>query len=103
MNRYLKVIVVLAVSATAVSCASRGKRIDPSDVERIVAGETTKAEMIQTFGNPLSQSFDTNGKLSMIWHYVFVGPFGTGMKQQNLAVLFDQNGVVEKVNLVDGL
>ena len=37
----------------------------------------------------------------MLWSYVHVGPFGTGMKQQTLAVLFDDSGKVKKYNLVD--
>jgi len=38
----------------------------------------------------------------MIWHYVYVGPFGTGMVQQNLAVLFDEKERVEKYNVING-
>lgn len=82
-------------------CASSGHKIDPNKVERIKIGVTTKDEMYTMFGSPLSQSYGPEGKLMMIWHYVYVGPFGMGMKQQNLAVLFDQNEKVEKFNLVD--
>ena len=102
MNYFLRIIVVLIISITMMSCASNGTKIEKSNVEKIVAGKTTKTEMITVFGNPLSQSFNSDGKLSMIWFYVYVGPFGTGMEQQNLAVLFDDNEVVEKYNLVDG-
>jgi outer membrane protein assembly factor BamE (lipoprotein component of BamABCDE complex) len=102
MNYFLRIIVVLIISITMMSCASNGTKIEKSNVEKIVAGKTTKTEMITVFGNPLSQSFNSDGKLSMIWFYVYVGPFGTGMEQQNLAVLFDENEVVEKYNLVDG-
>ena len=84
------------------SCASNGTKIEKSNVERIIVGKTTKTEMIATFGNPLSQSFSSEGKLSMIWFYVHVGAFGYGMEQQNLAVLFNKNEVVEKYNLIDG-
>ena len=102
MNYFLRIIVVLIISITMMSCASNGTKIEKSNVEKIVAGKTTKTEMITVFGNPLSQSFNSDGKLSMIWFYVYVGPFGTGMEHQNLAVLFDENEVVEKYNLVDG-
>ena len=102
MNYFLRIIVVLIISITMMSCASNGTKIEKSNVEKIVAGKTTKTEMITVFGNTLSQSFNSDGKLSMIWFYVYVGPFGTGMEQQNLAVLFDENEVVEKYNLVDG-
>lgn len=90
---------VVAVAATG--CASSGAKIDQANVAKIVIGKTTKTEMIQMFGPPLSQGFGTEGKLTMIWFYVHVGPFGTGMQQQNLSVLFDTQERVERYNLVD--
>lgn len=94
----LAAVVSLLVMA---GCASSGRKIEPTIVEKIVVGTTSKQQMIEMFGPPLSQSYGTEGKLTMLWHYVYVGPFGTGMKQQNLAVLFDQQECVEKYNLVD--
>ena len=88
---------VLGVSG----CASSGHKIDPNNVGKIQIGVTSKDNMYTMFGSPLSQSYGPEGKLTMIWHYVYVGPFGTGMKQQNLAVLFDEKEKVEKFNLVD--
>jgi outer membrane protein assembly factor BamE (lipoprotein component of BamABCDE complex) len=82
-------------------CASSGRVIEQANIQKIVPGQTTKQQMIEMFGPPLSQSFGTEGKLTMLWHYVYVGPFSTGMKQQNLAVLFDQQERVERYNLVD--
>lgn len=100
---FTSVFPVFAIAAcVAVSgCASSGKQIDHANVAKIKIGVTSKEEMYKLFGPPLSQSFGSEGKLTMLWHYVFVGPFGTGMKQQNLAVLFDQNEKVEKYNVVD--
>jgi outer membrane protein assembly factor BamE (lipoprotein component of BamABCDE complex) len=82
-------------------CASSGKQIEQANIQKIIPGSTTKLQMLELFGPPLSQSFGTEGKLTMLWHYVYVGPFGIGMKQQNLAVLFDQQERVEKYNVVD--
>lgn len=96
--------IVAAVTAAAISvagCASSGTKIEQASIQKIVVGTTTKDEMLQLFGKPLSQSYGTEGKLSLIWHYVYVGPFGTGMQQQNLAVLFDQKEKVEKYNVID--
>jgi outer membrane protein assembly factor BamE (lipoprotein component of BamABCDE complex) len=95
--RFTTIILILVL----VGCASSGKQISQSNIEKIIPGVTTKQQMYELFGSPLSQSYGTEGKLTMIWHYVFVGPFGTGMKQQNLAVLFDENEVVEKFNMVN--
>lgn len=101
MRRFI-VCILAAVSFLAIAgCASSGTKIDQANIQKIRPGATTKQQMIEMFGQPLSQSYGTEGKLSMLWHYVYVGPFGTGMKQQNLAVLFDQQDRVEKYNLVD--
>lgn len=96
-----KVFVALLYIAALSACASSGSRIEQSNVDQIIIGTTTKNQMLQTFGSPLSQTFNSDGKLMMTWFYVFVGPFGTRMKQQNLAVLFDQNEKVEKFSLTN--
>ena len=94
-------LTVLVLLLTLFGCASRGNEISQNSVEQIVVGSTTKQEMYELFGSPLSQSYSSDGKLTMIWHYVFVGPFGLGMEQQNLAVLFNENEVVEKFNMLN--
>lgn len=100
--RRLAIPFITAIFFFAVAgCASSGKQIEQTNIQKIAPGSTTKQQMLEMFGPPLSQSFGTEGKLTMLWHYVYVGPFGTGMKQQNLAVLFDQQERVEKYNLVD--
>jgi len=101
MRRFL-IYILAAVSFLAIAgCASSGTKIDQANIQKIKPGTTTKQQMLEMFGAPLSQSYGTEGKLTMLWHYVYVGPFGTGIKQQNLAVLFDQQDRVEKYNLVD--
>jgi outer membrane protein assembly factor BamE (lipoprotein component of BamABCDE complex) len=97
----MRIITALLFVLVLAGCAHRGEQMDEDALRRIAPGVTTRAEMVQMFGNPLSQSFGTEGKLSMIWYYVHVGPFGTNMKQQNLTVLFDQQDRVERFSLVD--
>lgn len=82
-------------------CASAGHEINSNEIEKIKIGVTTKDEMFAMFGSPISQSYSPEGKLTLIWQYIHVGPFGMGMRQQNLAVLFNQNNIVEKFNLFD--
>ncbi len=94
-------IILITLVILIAGCASSGKEMSQANLDKIIVGTTTKNQMIQMFGSPLSQSYGTEGKLSMIWYYVYVGPFGTGMQNQNLAVLFDQNEIVEKYNIVD--
>jgi outer membrane protein assembly factor BamE (lipoprotein component of BamABCDE complex) len=97
-----KGLVIGAVLLVLAGCASNGQPIDQQQVQQIKKGETTYAEMVQRFGNPLSQSFTSEGQLQAIWFYVFVGPFGAGMKQQNLTVLFDKDDRVQRYVMTDG-
>lgn len=83
-------------------CASSGTKIDQDVVAQIQPGQTTKQELITNLGAPLTQSYDSDGNLTMIWHYVHVGPFGMNSKQQNLAVVFNDDGTVSKYNMIDG-
>ncbi len=86
---------------TCWGCASSGHQMSQTQVSNIVIGQTTKEDMMRAFGAPISQSYDSDGKLIMLWQYMHVGPFGTGIKQQTMSVLFDENEVVEKYNFIN--
>jgi len=94
-------ILVIALLASLAGCASSGTEIDVSQVQSIQVGQTTKSDMVQMFGVPLSQSYNENGLLTMIWNYVHVGPFGYGTETQNLAAVFNDDGTVAKFNMID--
>ncbi|EPF1843937.1 outer membrane protein assembly factor BamE [Pseudomonas aeruginosa] len=98
----MRAIAIAILMLSLAGCASRGTPIEQADVRQIVQGQTTYDQMIERFGNPLSQSFDSDGNLQAIWFYVYVGPFGMGMEQQNLTVLFDKDNKVKKYVLTDG-
>ena len=100
-TRFQPLSATAAIVIALAGCASSGTKIDQTNVAKIAIGKTTKTEMIQMFGPPLSQGFGPEGKLTMVWFYVHVGPFGSGMVQQNLSVLFDTQDRVERYNLVD--
>lgn len=93
--------VVLAVLLLS-GCASSGRQIDQANVERIKPGVTTFDQMVQMFGPPLAQTYSSDGKLTANWMYVYVGPFGAGMEQQSMAVLFDESKNVEKFSVTNG-
>ena len=95
-----KIVVIILCSVLLAACAT-GRQMSQNQIEQIVAGQTSKSEMIRMFGPPLSQSYSSDGKLMMSWFYTRVGPFGVGMEMQQLAVLFDDAGRVDKFNLVD--
>ncbi len=98
----MRTFVIAALLITLAGCASNGTPIEQADVREIVQGQTTYEQMLDRFGNPFSQSFDSEGNLQAIWFYVYVGPFGTGMEQQNLTVLFDKENKVKRYVMTDG-
>ncbi|HBP5145939.1 hypothetical protein APA73_27650 [Pseudomonas aeruginosa] len=98
----MRILVIAALLITLAGCASNGTPIEQDDVRQIVQGQTTYDQMLERFGNPLSQSFDSQGNLQAIWFYVYVGPFGTGMEQQNLTVLFDKENRVKRYVMTNG-
>lgn len=97
----LRFIAICLMAMMIGACASSGEELTPEQISKIEPGKTTVSEMNDLFGSPASQSYGTDGKLSMTWVYVFVGPFGAGMKQQSLAVLFNEDKTVEKYNVID--
>lgn len=98
----IRTLVFAVLLITLAGCASNGTPIEQADVREIVQGQTTYDQMLERFGNPLSQSFDSEGNLQAIWFYVYVGPFGTGMEQQNLTVLFDKENKVKRYVMTNG-
>jgi len=99
------------------ACASSGSKALRNETEssvqgKLTEGKTTKAEVKQTFGSPLSTSY-TDGGLE-IWKYELakmhadavnfiplVNLFGSkssGTKKE-LTILFDNNDVVKKYNM----
>lgn len=76
-------------------CASSGKRFDASKVPMIVAGKTTKAEILTLFGEPKNYfNRNASGK-GETWKYVYVwaGPLGAGGR--GLTIKFDKDDVVK--------
>lgn len=112
----LGLLLVISV-VTLCSCMSAGNEklrheTGATIQQKIVEGKTTKAEVKQKFGDPLTTSF-TDGGLE-IWNYELqkisadaisfvpiVNLFGgssSGVKKQ-LVFLFDDNGVVKKYSM----
>lgn len=101
LKKYVYPALFLSFVVYITGCASNGREMSQENLDNIVIGTTTKDQMVAMFGPPLSQSFSTDGKMTMLWYYVHVGAFVSSMRQQNLAVLFDENEVVEKYNFVN--
>ena len=83
---------------------------EPGTVAKIEEGKSTKADVRALVGDPTKVNFDTSK--NEIWEYVYtkasakpasfipiIGIFagGADMIGNTLTILFDKNGVVEKV------
>ncbi|MGX5220273.1 outer membrane protein assembly factor BamE domain-containing protein [Pseudomonas segetis] len=95
--RFLTLVFVLLLAG----CATRGTEITPEVLQSIQVGQTTKADLTEKLGNPVGQTYTQDGLLTANWMYIYVGPFGTGMEQQMLSVLFDEGEVVKKYSIVN--
>lgn len=96
-----RLIAVCLMALFLSACASSGHEMTPSQLSQIEPGKTTLDDMNNMFGSANSQAYGSDGKLSMNWVYVYVGAFGIGMKQQTLAVLFNDDKKVEKYNVIN--
>lgn len=93
---------IIALAGIAITgCVSSGAQFEPTKTGQIIIGATTKEEMLQLFGPPFIQTCGPDGNITMAWHYAHVGLFTAGMKLKHLTVLFNQDGRVEKFNLID--
>ena len=99
--RYMELVGVVGFSVAVASCASSGNKISQSQIDQIKIGETTFNQMVEIFGSPVGQGYGSEGHLTANWMYVYVGPFGSGMEQQVLAVYFDDKDKVQKYNLLN--
>jgi hypothetical protein len=96
MTKSFKSLVLLAIvsclSMILASCATVGRSFTFSGPSEIVAGKTSKGDLVSSFGLPFRVGFDNgNEKWAYGWyHYSIFGSSST----KNLDVIFDKNGLV---------
>jgi len=103
MTVCMKKTILAAAFLLLTACVTVGQKIEQASLENIKFGETTIAQMIDWYGLPQGQLFVSEGKLNMVWQYLTAVPFDSDVKQQNLTVLFDEEGKVEKYSLLDNI
>jgi len=112
-------IIVSAISLSALcmfaaGCASAGNNFDESKISQIKKGETTEADLVGIFGDPIQRGLDSNGMTTLTWMYVesrakgesfipYAGPFigGTRSKNKTLNVTLN-DGKVANFNFSGG-
>ncbi|GGY87561.1 outer membrane protein assembly factor BamE domain-containing protein [Shewanella fodinae] len=86
----LALVMVLVLAG----CVTAGVKITESDINSIVVGQTTDANLIAKFGKPLVKGKDSDGNTTLSWYYVnsnFVGQHS----QTSLTVTFGEDGKVK--------
>lgn len=102
-----KIFLVLGLIVGLAGCAmSTGQEMTQEALNQLVVNQTTKAEMLAMFGQPVGQGYDSSGKMMVTWHYNSVNPWTFGMSSramriQNLTALFNEQEVLEKYTVSD--
>ena len=106
----IKSITLLATIAIALGCASVGRKLDQSAVDRIKKGTTAKADVLKSLGSPDQTIQMGNGDVTFQYLYVratakpesfipVVGAFAGGANVQNqmVVVTFGPDGIVKEI------
>ena len=89
----LFVFFILFMIFHLLSCASTGKIFDLKKVDQIEISKSTKDDILNLFGLPMSIiNIVENNKKFEIWSYEYIDPFGF---KKTLALKFDEQGVVD--------
>ncbi len=95
--------VVIVLNACSPVTAQRGNMLDDTQLPKVVAGESTMRDVLQTFGSPTAQStFDTK-----IWYYIGQETEKYGIldheviDERIISVTFNDQGIVQAVEEID--
>ncbi|HXG46820.1 MAG TPA: hypothetical protein VNO52_04285 [Methylomirabilota bacterium] len=97
-----KCIPALGLCALVAGCASVGQQMSADKIAAIKPGTTTRAEMVDWFGEPTTVGLDASGVESATWHHahIIAAPFYSEIKQQVLVAQFT-NSVVKAFVVTD--
>lgn len=104
MKKYFILILILCLAG----CATIGRKFDFDKVELIKKGQTTKQEILDTFGKPNSVSTDSDGRDTFLyihmkakakpWSFipiVWIFSGGAWTQSETLTIYFDRDDKVE--------
>lgn len=97
MKKILTIIAACVLSA----CTTYGKPVTDAQLNAIKKGVTTKEELLESFGQPLAVSRNSDGTQVMSWGYAHVGFAGSSYKNQALSVILDASGKVVSYTTTD--
>lgn len=97
----LRILAAGALLAALSACATYGTQISQAQIDSIQAGETTKQQLLAEFGNPITQTRNSDGTEILGWSYASVGFAGTSYETQTLMITLDDSDVVTNYTVSD--
>ncbi|MGQ3824196.1 MULTISPECIES: hypothetical protein [Pseudomonas] len=98
----MRTLSIILASLVLSACTTQyGNPITDSQLAQIKKGETTKAQLLSSFGQPLATARNSDGTQVMSWGHAKVGFAGSSYKNQGLSVILDENGKVVSYTTTD--
>ncbi len=113
----MKLIISFLCALILSACATQGNQTIKEETQssvstKVMEGKTTKAEVRQLFGDPMSTTFTDSGNEIYKYEFIdsqakainfipFVNLFKSGMEgtKKTLTILFDSQGIVKKYSM----
>lgn len=91
-RKFLGAVVALVMTA---GCATKGTQFDWAEVDKLVAGKSTRAEAVALIGKPYAESFYADGSSLVQWIFIRASAFQSS--SGHVAILFDKDGVMKRI------
>lgn len=105
---------ILIVCFFFFGCASVGKNISQSQIDKIERGKTTKTEVINMLGQPDGTYFEREGKIifyyqssrikQSVWNFIPIVNLVHSemqMKNQMLSIIFSKDSIVDEISFTN--
>ncbi len=108
MQKTYRIIFCLIILGITPACtpvtAQHGNLLQDFQIEEVKAGESTRSDVLRLLGSPTTQSTFNND----VWYYIGQETEKRGIldhevvNERIVAVTFDENGIVNKIENIDG-
>ncbi len=101
MTKTRLMTLLVMIGLTAGCTKTMGEKFNAAGVDSLVPGTTTYSEAAAVLGTPVGSTKSTTGKTAVTWSYItgtsVLGSSTTDASK--LVIVFDANGVMERVAL----
>lgn len=89
-----KTIATALLAAALTGCASSGQPIRQEQLDQVIVGQTQRSELIAIFGQPVSETVNSDGSRILTWAYAYIGFAGIGTEVKGVSVALAPDGAV---------